>query len=448
VLSNLLINKQYARLWLAGVVSWVGDFIFDTILILWIATILAKGKPWAPTAVSGVLIAVLIPTIVVGPAAGVFVDRWDSRRTMLFADAIRAVLVGGLFVLPLMPRGTIPVAAQLACIYTVVFICSAVSRFFTPARFAVVADIVPADEQAKASAIGQSTMALAGIVGPPLAAPLLFTAGVQWALLANAASFVWSFLLVRSMRLAASDAKEPAARPGFWPEMRAGLRAMLASRVLVAILLTAMICNFGAYLINTLNIFFVTVNLHTTARLFGVLDTAFGIGGVIGGVVAGAVGKRLGLSRTYSFSLLLVGLFFIVYARSTYFVAALGVLLLAAIPLAAMNTVVAPIIMKTVPREMLGRVFALLTPTIQVTGVVAVAVAGWLSSSALRGFHAQLGDLHFGTYDTIFLAAGAFIALSGCYAIAVLRGADVVEAAAAMPDGDAVDALEASAHRQ
>jgi MFS family permease len=57
--------------------------------MLWIGTIIARGRPWAPAAVSGTLIAAAIPALVVGPFAGVFVDRWDRRRTMMTADAAR-----------------------------------------------------------------------------------------------------------------------------------------------------------------------------------------------------------------------------------------------------------------------------------------------------------------------------------------------------------------------
>src|SRR5437867_6122718 len=116
MLSRLLINRQYAKLWFAGAISWVGDYVFDTTVLLWIATVLGRGKPWAPAAAAGVLIAALVPTVLVSPFAGVFVDRWDARRTMLGADAIRAVLVGALALLPLLPAGTLPVSAQLACV--------------------------------------------------------------------------------------------------------------------------------------------------------------------------------------------------------------------------------------------------------------------------------------------------------------------------------------------
>jgi len=79
-----------ALLWAAQGLSYIGDQIFDTTLVVWIASVLAKDQTWAPLAVSGVLIAVAIPTLVIGPLAGVFVDRADKRRMMIATDGVRA----------------------------------------------------------------------------------------------------------------------------------------------------------------------------------------------------------------------------------------------------------------------------------------------------------------------------------------------------------------------
>src|SRR5262249_41162057 len=133
MMNQFLINRRFARIWLAGAISWVGDFVFDTTVLLWVSTVLARGQPWAPAAASGVLMAVLIPSVVVGPLAGVFVDRWDPRRTMLWSDAISAVLVGSLAALPLLPSGVMSVRAELAIVYAAVVLLTVVSRFFTPA---------------------------------------------------------------------------------------------------------------------------------------------------------------------------------------------------------------------------------------------------------------------------------------------------------------------------
>lgn len=92
-LARLLINRQFALLWSGQSISYLGDYVFDTTLLLWIAASIARGQSWGPLAVSGLLAATALPALLIGPIAGVFVDRWDKRRTMLWADALRAALV-------------------------------------------------------------------------------------------------------------------------------------------------------------------------------------------------------------------------------------------------------------------------------------------------------------------------------------------------------------------
>jgi MFS family permease len=101
--GGALINRDYARLWWGQAVSSIGDFVFDTTLVLWIATKLGKGQSWSPAAVGGVMLAASIAILVVGPLAGVFVDRWNRRRTMLRTEKYRAVLVGGLTAVAFLP---------------------------------------------------------------------------------------------------------------------------------------------------------------------------------------------------------------------------------------------------------------------------------------------------------------------------------------------------------
>jgi hypothetical protein len=117
----------------------------------------------------------------------------------------------------------------------------------------------------------------------------------------------------------------------------------------------------------------------------------------------------------------------LIYSRSSVFIAALVILLALAVPLSAMNTVVAPIVMRTVPREALGRVFALMQPAIQVMSVFAIGIAGWLSSSVMRDFHASVAGIQLGTYDVIIGTAGLLISGCGLYAMATLRGSDDVQ---------------------
>ena len=114
VWSNYLINRNYAVLWGGQALSILGNTVFNTTLVIWIASQLAMGHSWAPLAVSGVLLAAAIPAFLIGPFAGVFVDRMDKRRMMLAMDGLRAIisavliLATGIIPLPFMPNGRLP----------------------------------------------------------------------------------------------------------------------------------------------------------------------------------------------------------------------------------------------------------------------------------------------------------------------------------------------------
>jgi MFS family permease len=419
-----LINRDYARLWTGETASVLGDVMFDTTLVLWVGTVLAKGQSWAPIAVSGVLLAVALPALFVAPIAGVFVDRWDYRRTMLVTNAIRAVLVAGLVAVPLLPAGTLSIGVQLSLVYAVVLLASVCAQFFTPARFALIGDIVTAEERPKASSLGQVTMSVASIIGPPLAAPLLFVLGVQWSILLNALSFVLSFLLIWAIRVPAQRSAGESGPAGLWRELGAGLRFFGRSRVLMAVLVSAAGVTFGAAALNALDVFFVSENLHAAPKWFGTLGMALGAGNIVGALLAGALAGRLGLSRVYWLGLLLTGCGLVAYSRTGNLAVAVAVLFTVGIPVAAVNSIAGPMILQVTPRQFLGRVLSVLNPALQLAGILSIAVASYLASTVLRGLDATVAGVHFGRIDTIFGAGGIMIVVSALYARAALRTAE------------------------
>src|SRR5205823_4060655 len=102
-LRRALVNRNYAKLWYGQAVSAVGDTIFGTTLVLWVSQVLVRGSAWAPAAVSGILVAAGAAVGLVGPVAGVFVDRWNRKLTMMRTEAIRAAMVTGLTGLSFVP---------------------------------------------------------------------------------------------------------------------------------------------------------------------------------------------------------------------------------------------------------------------------------------------------------------------------------------------------------
>lgn len=127
-----LINRDYTRLWIGQAVSSVGDAVFSTTLVLWVATVLAKDESWAPLAVSGIVMASGVAVLAIGPLAGVFVDRWDKRATMLRTEVLRGGLVAVLAAVTFLPAGTLPSGVWLALIYATVLLLHAAGQFFSP----------------------------------------------------------------------------------------------------------------------------------------------------------------------------------------------------------------------------------------------------------------------------------------------------------------------------
>jgi MFS family permease len=389
---DLLINRNFALLLGGQAVSAIGDQVFNTTLVVWIALQLARHQPWAPLAVSGVLLAAAMPVLLVGPLAGVFVDRWDKRHTMLAMSVLQAVVVAALLIvsgvlpLPFVPGGRLPLFWQLGVIYGAVFLINAGEQFFAPATLALIGDTIEADLQPRATGLRQMNSALATIVGPPLAAPLLFAFGVQWALLIDALSFVVAFLAVLAIRAPrAARSLAMGQRGGVAGEFGAGVRFLLGNRTLVTLLIAAGIASLGAGALNALDIFFVTRNLHTPGTLYGFVGAAYAFGILVGAVLASALVQRIGLTRTVWGSLLALGIFVLVWSRMTSFPPALAVLFLGGIPEAMLNTAAGPLVLRATPRDLVGRVSALVTPTIMLAMLISVAVAGYLDSTVLSG---------------------------------------------------------------
>jgi MFS family permease len=425
----LLVNRNFALLWSGQAISQIGDFVFSTTIVLWIATTLAKGQPWAPLAVSGDLLALSIPMFTIGPFAGVFVDRWNKRNTMLWMDALRATL---LLVLSLatitffVPGVRLPIFLPLGILYVIIFLASIGSLFFNPARFALLADLVSEQERPRAAGLTQLSVNVASIVGPLLASLLFFSVGVQWALLLNALSFVVSFVGIALIRVTgASEGMVPLPQGTIISEFGKGISFFFRNGLLRALVITNVIFMLSNGALGALNIFFLTHNLHTPASFYGVLETVAGIGTVLGAVIAIAFTRRVGVTRMFGLALLAIGLLMIIYARLSSFAPALVITFLLGIPNAIFLAANSPIMMHATPREFMGRVMSVFMPITSLTTVLSTAAIGYLASVMLTGFQVTLFGVLFGPLDTIFIVAGVIVIIGGAYALVKMRGIQI-----------------------
>ena len=90
---------------------------------------------------------------------------------------------------------------RLGAVFGVVFLASAVAQVLRPSSAVLLRDVVSEPQRPRAMGLNQASTSVALLIGPPLAAPLLFAFGPAWALLINAASFFASALVVRAVRV-------------------------------------------------------------------------------------------------------------------------------------------------------------------------------------------------------------------------------------------------------
>jgi MFS family permease len=422
------INRNFALLWWGQAISSVGDYAWDTALVLWVASYLVAGQSWAPLAVSGVVLAAALPQIVVGPIAGVFVDRWDKRRTMVSMAALQAifavllVLPAANFSLPLIGHVQLPLFWQLGVVYTDVALLSIFAQFFIPAQFALIKDIVPQVWQDQALETFQAIQGLAVIIGPPVAAALVFGLGVVWALVLNALSFVVVFLATLAIQAPpSSHSVAPGETGHFSREFLDGLGYVTNHVVLRTILVAEVLTWLGFGALQSLGYFFITGNLHAPASAYGLLGADFGIGAVAGAVLVLVIGQRVGLARLLWIALVTSGLFVIVMSHLTSLYPALVAAFFFGVSTTAVIVTAGPLALDNTPREFVGRVTAVINPVGRLAALVSVVLAGYLVSTVLRGFHANVLGISFGPVDTVFTGLGILAVIGGIYTRVSLR---------------------------
>src|SRR5580704_15490102 len=172
------------RLWYAQIISVFGDFL----ALFAVIGVLTFKLHATPQQVTGVSIAYMLPIAVLGVIAGVFVDRWPLKPTMVSSDSLRAALV----LLLLFAHQTWHFYAILAAI-------SVVSSFFGPAQGVAIRSAVPLHGLRSANALMQQVMFGMRIVGPAIAGFMVAYFGAISCYVLDSASFIGSALLIASV---------------------------------------------------------------------------------------------------------------------------------------------------------------------------------------------------------------------------------------------------------
>ena len=368
---RVLRQRDFALLWFAGLISMTGDWMLLIALPMTVYQLTDSA-----VATSGILIAHRLPSVVLGSVAGVFVDRWDRRRTIVIVNLLRAPLI--LLLL------AVDSAERVWLVYLVAFAVASLSQFFGPAENALLPRLVGKDLLIPANALNALNNNLARLVGPALGGVLAGLYGLRGVVIADAVSFLLAGTLIAAIATTSVPTKEHLADTGPWVALRrewvAGLRVIRSSRALLVVFGVMAISSLGEGVMGTVFWVFVEEALDGGTQEAGWLMSAQAVGGLIGSLLVGGWARRmspLGLVGWGAIGLGLTDLLLFNYpAVISGIWLGLVLLCLAGFPVTAFATGFTTTVQTEAEDAYRGRVFGALNTTMGVLMIAGAAIAG------------------------------------------------------------------------
>ena len=366
---------SFLAIWTGQAFSLLGSQLVQFALIWWLTEQTNSATMLAMATLAGML-----PGIVIGPIAGVLVDRWDRRLTMICADGLIALAT---LLLAILHRFGV---MQTWHILLLMFVRATAGGFQWPAMQASTSLMVPESQLGRVAGMSQALGGAIRIIAPPLGALLLGLVPLSSILaidVGTAALAIGPLLFIaipqpaRDQRHEAQDADAPLTSR-LWRDFVEGIRYLGAWPAMMAFLSMAVLANLILNPAFALMPILVTRHFGQGVQELAWIDSAMGIGVVVGGLILGAwggFGRRvmtilLGITGT-GIGLLLVGL-----APAQRFWQAIVGILLAGGMIALIDGPFIAILQSRVDPTMQGRILGLVGSIVSAAAPLSMMIAG------------------------------------------------------------------------
>lgn len=299
--SALLRNPRFRNLFYAMLSSSLGDWIGVIAILSLTESILGTTRA-AGLAVSAVMMARVVPTLLLGPVAGVFVDRWDRKRVMIVTDIGRGVVMAAM-------------AFSVDVVHLIIgtLLIEVMSTLFGPAKDATLPNLVRAERLVQANTISlmstYGTLPLGGAMFALLVAAAGWFSGwdfiadrpVVIAIWFNALTFFGSAIFIsmidmpRQHRLHQSTAHGHGAAAEFVE----GLKFIRDHRLIRALIGGVMSAFLAAGIVIAAAPFFSPI-MNAGDSGFGILVAAVGSGLLAGLLLGGQLSARISTERLFA----------------------------------------------------------------------------------------------------------------------------------------------------
>jgi len=378
------------RVWYAQVVSLFGDFL----ALFAVIAVVSFALHGSPNQIIGVQIAYMLPIVFVGPIAGVFVDRWPLKPTLVASDLIRA-----LFAILLIA------ATSLWHVYLVLAALSCVSAFFGPAQQVTIRTHVPATGLISANALMQIGFMGSRVIGPAIAGAIAASFGVNVCYALDMVSFVASAALIGSVAihrpLSAPQPNESRSNRihAIWIDLGAGISFIFhhAAVLFVVMAMAAGLFTLGCF--GPLIAIHVRDSLHASARLFGFVSGMIGVGLLAGTQIVRVLARRVKDDTLVLSGLVGIGAGVFILGAVLHAVATLAAAFIIGFAFSAIMVPAQTLLQRETPPAMIGRV-----SSTNISVAFFAQILGLVLSGVMANF--------FGVRLVFFLCAALAVALA------------------------------------
>lgn len=389
-------------IWLGQVISLMGSELTSFALGVWV-----YQKTQSVTQFAFISVAIILPTVILSPIAGIFADRFNRRWIMILGDSGAALST--LMIVVIVSFGQL----QIWHIYLANIVTSCFSTFQQPAYTAATTQLVPQQHLARASGLSHLGYAIAQFISPMLGGVLLVTIGLQGVILIDLISFFIAIIplmiiVFPDVPLISNEDKHHQ-KTSLSQAIKAAWSYLTSQNGLFALLLLFTITNLLLGLIQVL--FTPLILSFTSAKVLGLLLSFGGVGMVIGSLIISIWGSSKYLINSLFLGMIVIGICLILvgfppciplYAFSIF-------CCFCCMPIVQCSNQV--IFQKKVPLQLQGRVFAFKNALANISLPIAYIVAGPLADKVFEPLMKPNGLLSSNIGQLIGLGSGRGIAL-------------------------------------
>ncbi|MCJ7582338.1 MAG: MFS transporter [Candidatus Aminicenantes bacterium] len=352
-------NKNFFLLWQGQFVSQLGNQAFSIAMVFWI-----KHQTGSASLMGLLMMLIHLPMVILGPVAGTIADSYSRRRIIIACDVLAGVPVIILAMLIFFaPQQT---SLILVLMLIVGLLLGAVRTFFNPAITAAIPDIVPEEKIAAANSLNQSSVQISTIFGQGLGGYLFMLLGAPLLILINGITYLFSafsesFISIpQGLPEKSRIWKEKFAQ--FKKDTLEGLKIVWRNTGMRSMFFVAAFLNFFIMPLIVLLPFYVEDFLGVTPDWYGYLLAGFGFGALIGYGFAATLklsGKRR--SRSVILAMILMTILLASLSVANKSILSLAIWVGIGIANGFININIITLLQTSVPSELRGRIFGLLT---------------------------------------------------------------------------------------